>query len=113
MIFAWGIAAARSAAGAVLLAKPELARAHTGAERMLTRLVGVRDLALGLGTAAALTRGDARGWLAVGLASDLSDVAVSLRSTSDVGRTEATLGALLAVPFIAAAVAAEATRRLR
>jgi len=113
MIFTWGIAAARSAAGAALLAKPELARAHTGAERMLTRLVGVRDLALGLGTAAALTRGDGRLWLAAGLASDASDVAVSLRSAPDVGRTEATLGALLAVPFIAAAVAAEVTRRQR
>jgi uncharacterized MnhB-related membrane protein len=113
MMFAWGIAAARSAAGVALLAKPELARAHPGAERMLTRLVGVRDLALGLGTAAALTRGDARIWLAAGLASDVSDAAVSLRSARDVGRTEAALGALLAVPFIAAAIAAEVARRQR
>lgn len=113
MRLAWGIAAARSAAGAALLAKPQLARAHTGAERMLTRLVGVRDLALGLGTAAALTRGEAGTWLAAGLASDVSDVVVSLRSASDVGRMEAALGAALAVPFIAAAIAAEVVRRQR
>lgn len=110
-LLGWGIAAARAGTGAALVARPHLARATTGTERLLARTVGVRDLVLGLGTARALARGQADPWLRAGLLSDLADVAVCVRSRNDVGRATVVLGVALALPFVAAAAAAELARR--
>src|SRR5262249_58273041 len=78
------LAAARVAAGAALLTRPDaLARAlrvdSATARRTtwLARMAGARDLAVGAGTLFALTRGGgARSWLLASAASDAADAAV-------------------------------------
>jgi len=76
---------------------------------LMTRTVGVRDLALGIGTVLS-SRGpsapDARRWVALGLCSDLLDFVVGARSARSVGRRGALIAALAPVPFLALDVAA-------
>lgn len=45
---------------------------------VILRALGFRDIALGAGTTEAALRGDASGWLAVSMLSDLGDVAATL-----------------------------------
>jgi hypothetical protein len=79
------VAAGRVALGAVALAWPSVpARPWVGsaaddvAARVFGRALGARDLALGLGTLAALGRADGAGtWIAAGALSDALDVAAS------------------------------------
>jgi hypothetical protein len=81
------LAAARAALGVTALAFPSVvARPWVGAAgddlagKVLGRALGARDLALGLGTLAALRTGPARGWMAAGALSDAFDVASSAAS---------------------------------
>jgi hypothetical protein len=81
------LSAARAALGVTALAFPSVvARPWVGpagddlAGKVLGRALGARDLALGLGTLAALRSGPARGWLAAGALSDAFDVASSAAS---------------------------------
>jgi hypothetical protein len=77
------LAAGRVAIGAALCAAPQLGAHWVGADgqrpgaRTLTRALGARDAALGLGTLAATDTAELRHWL---LASSLSDV-VDLAAT--------------------------------
>jgi hypothetical protein len=81
-----GFGLARLAFGLGALAAPsKLGATWVGAEtasrppaRVILRALGVRDVALGAGTVAAALSGSARPWLAVGVAADLGDVAVTL-----------------------------------
>lgn len=45
---------------------------------VILRALGFRDIALGAGLAGAAMRGDAKGWLAVTMLSDLGDVAATV-----------------------------------
>jgi hypothetical protein len=83
---ATAVAAGRVALGAVALAWPSVpARPWVGpaaaddiTARVFGRALGARDLALGLGTLAALGRADGAGpWIAAGALSDALDVAAS------------------------------------
>jgi hypothetical protein len=84
---ALSLALGRAAIGAGLLLAP--ARINTpwvGADgarpgaRVLGRAVGARDLAIGLGAAAALRQGaSARPWLLAGLLADLGDLGGTVR----------------------------------
>jgi hypothetical protein len=73
--------------GAALMLVPQLAtplyvrRGDFGAgDRMFARMVGARDLGLGLGVLGALGRGPAlRGWLAAGILADAADIAASVK----------------------------------
>ena len=63
----------------------------TAAEVLLIRTIGIRDLALGLGTVAAARsgdEGDIRRWLAAGLASDSLDAAASVASLPAIGKRD-------------------------
>jgi hypothetical protein len=87
---AMAVAVGRVALGLTALAWPSVpTRSWTGAgdddltARVFGRALGARDLALGLGTLAALrdqaaNPGPARGWVAAGALSDALDMAVSL-----------------------------------
>jgi hypothetical protein len=85
------LSAARVALGVTALAFPSVvARPWVGkaagddlAGTVLGRALGARDLALGLGTLAALRSGHARGWLAAAALSDAFDVASSAASWSE------------------------------
>jgi hypothetical protein len=71
----------------------------------MVRTIGVRDLALGLGTVAAArsSRGGAvRRWIQFGLLSDALDVVTGARSSRLLGRAGAATAALVPVPFVAA-----------
>jgi hypothetical protein len=81
-----------------LAGRPEL----PGAGVLLMRTIGIRDLALGLGTVAAARSGDARDvhrWTAAALASDSLDAATSLASFRAIGKRDAVGAALLALAF--------------
>jgi hypothetical protein len=87
------LSAARVALGVTALAFPSaVARPWVGAAgddlagTVLGRALGARDLALGLGTLAALRGGSARGWLAAGALSDTFDVVSSAASWSELPR---------------------------
>ena len=112
---------ARAGLGIGLLAAPgsvaALAGIDTGtARRMtwLTRMTAVRDLALGVGTLAALRRGDAGRWLAVGVAADLGDLVI-LAGAVRQGRLARVRGAGMAASaaggVLVGAVAAVGMRR--
>jgi hypothetical protein len=80
---------ARIAIGLIAVAAPGLAarvlsgRAETGIEPLLARMLGARDLTLGLGTVIALDRGaPVRGWLEASAFSDAADFVSSLLSRS-------------------------------
>jgi hypothetical protein len=71
----------------------------------MVRTIGVRDLALGLGTvAAACSHGgqDVQRWIRFGLVSDALDVVVGIGSSRLLGRRGAASAALIPVPFVAA-----------
>ena len=81
---------------------------------LMTRTVGVRDLALGLGTVwscRSRSPRESRRWIALGLCSDVLDLTVGLTSTRSVGRRGALITALAPVPFIALDLAALAVLR--
>jgi hypothetical protein len=99
----------RAAVGVGLLAAPAVPmrlsgrEAPTSAAVLLMRTVGIRDLVLGLGTAAAARSGavaDGRRWTAAALASDSLDVAVSAASFRSIGRRDAAGAAVLALTFV-------------
>jgi hypothetical protein len=83
---ALALALGRAAIGAGLLAVPErINTSWVGGDgerpgaRVLGRAVGARDLALGLGAAAALRQGGpARPWLLAGMLADLGDLGSTL-----------------------------------
>ena len=78
-----GLAGGRVAIGVVSLVAPGLLgraimgpEADSGATRLLLRVVGARDLALGLGVLVALNRGaPVRGWLQASAVADALDAA--------------------------------------
>ncbi len=72
--------------------------------RLLLRTVGIRDLAVGAGTAWAAVSGstdDLRRWLSAGLLSDALDVAAGVVSARTTG-TRGLVSALVATPMVAA-----------
>jgi hypothetical protein len=101
----------RGAVGVSLIAAPgmpfRLARRTepTAAEILLMRTIGIRDLALGLGTVVAArsgNEGDIRRWLAAGLASDSLDAAASVASVRAIGKRDSCGAAILALAFVCA-----------
>ena len=71
---------------------------------LLLRTVGIRDLAIGAGTASALASGttsDVKRWVFAGLASDVLDVAAGLASARSTG-ARGVLSALVAAPMVVA-----------
>ena len=71
---------------------------------LLMRTVGIRDLALGLGTVHAARSGstrEVRRWVGAGLVSDALDVAAGLASARTTG-VRGVLSALIASPMVAA-----------
>ena len=101
----------RIAVGVVLGAAPRsFLRATTDGEPpgsllLFTRTVGIRDLALGAGTIAAVQAGrpdDVRRWLAAGLTSDALDLAASLVSARLVGTRGALIATGVTLPVVAA-----------
>jgi hypothetical protein len=74
-----------------------------GADLLLMRTIGIRDLVLGLGTVAAARSDDMtdlRRWTATALASDSLDVAVSLASFRSIGKRDSWSAAILALTFV-------------
>jgi hypothetical protein len=98
----------RMGVGVALIAAPGTAMRlggrpdASGAELLLLRTIGIRDLVLGAGTVVAARSGDAGGvgrWTAAGLASDSLDAFVSLASRRAIGTREALGAAALALTF--------------
>ena len=104
-----GIAAVRLAAGVALGGKPETflrfePQINGTSMPLLLRTVGIRDLAIGLGTVAAarsLSDRDLRRWLAAGLASDVLDVAAGIAGARTTGLRSIS-SSLIAAPMVAA-----------
>jgi hypothetical protein len=74
----------------------------SGADLLLMRTIGIRDLVLGLGAVAAARAGDPRDirrWTAAALASDSLDAAASFGSTRSVGKRDSRAAAALALAF--------------
>jgi hypothetical protein len=99
----------RAAVGVALIAAPgapmrlSSRKEPTGADLLLMRTIGIRDLVLGLGTVAAARSDDVRDvgrWTATALASDSLDVAASLASSRSIGKRESWIAALLALTFV-------------
>ena len=100
----------RAAVGVALIVAPEVplrlpGREHpTAASVLLMRTIGIRDLVLGLGTAAAgrsARDDDIRRWISATAASDVLDAAASLASFRSIGKRDAIGAALLALGFAA------------
>ena len=88
-----------------LVVRPEDGVPAAGNLVFMVRTIGVRDLALGLGTVAAARSsrgGDARRWIRFGLVSDALDVVTSAASSRLLGRGGATAATLIPAPFVAA-----------
>jgi hypothetical protein len=99
----------RAAVGVALIAAPGVPMRlagqgqATGADALLMRTIGIRDLILGLGTVAAARSGgvrDVRRWTAAALGSDSLDVAASLASVRSIGKRDSWTAALLALIFV-------------
>jgi hypothetical protein len=99
----------RTAVGIALMVAPGApmrlsgAQEPTGADLLLMRTIGIRDLVLGLGTvAAARSNGvrDVRRWTATALASDSLDSVVSLASFRSIGKRDSVAAAVLALTFV-------------
>lgn len=115
------VAALRVMLGLVAVGRPTLAaRPWVGASNdtpaavVLARAAGARDIALGAGALAAVSRHDVdgtRGWTAAGAFSDLMDVMITLASWRRLPRTRALVVAAAggAVVVGAAAVVADRT----
>jgi hypothetical protein len=74
-----------------------------GADLLLMRTIGIRDLVLGLGTVVAARSDnmtDLRRWTATALASDSLDVATSLASFRSIGKRDSWSAAILALTFV-------------
>lgn len=74
----------------------------TGADLLLMRTIGIRDLVLGLGTVLASRsndQSDAGRWVKVTLASDALDTVVSLAALRSIGRRDSLAAAALAFGF--------------
>lgn len=74
-----------------------------GADLLLMRTIGIRDLVLGAGTVAAARSSDVRDvrrWTATALASDSLDAAASLASARSVGKRDSWVAAILALTFV-------------
>lgn len=99
----------RAAVGVALIAAPGVPLRlagrdeQTGADLLLMRTIGIRDLVVGLGTVAAARSNDVsdvRRWTAAGLASDSLDAAVSLASSGSIGKRDSWGAAILALTFV-------------
>lgn len=76
----------------------------SGSLILFTRTVGVRDLALGLGTLAAERSGsstDLRRWVRAGLARDSLDFVAGLASATLIGRRGVAIASATVLPVIA------------
>ena len=111
------LALARMGIGAAFLASPRgLVSTWTGERAddgaaLAGRSLGGRDLALGAGLLAALTRaGDARAWLAAGAAADAFDALGSLSALRSTGRARHLL--FLSSASAAAMIGLRLARRL-
>jgi len=110
----------RTAVGIALMAAPGVPMRlagqgePSGADLLLMRTIGIRDLVLGLGTVAAARSddlSDVRRWTATALASDALDAAVSLASIRSIGKRDSWAAALLALTFVGGDL--QARRRCR
>ncbi len=110
----------RAAVGVALIAAPGVPMRLSGREEptaaglLLMRTIGIRDLALGLGTVAAARSdvvGDMRRWTTVAMASDSLDVAASLASIRSIGKRDSWAAAMLALAFVCGDI--QARRRIR
>jgi hypothetical protein len=75
----------------------------TGADLLLMRTIGIRDLVLGVGTVAAARSNDVRDirrWTTTALASDSFDSAASLASFRSIGKRDSLSAAILALTFV-------------
>ena len=99
----------RTAVGIALIAAPGAPmrlsgqREPSGADLLLMRTIGIRDLVLGLGTVAAARSDDVRDvrrWTATALASDSLDSAASLASFRSIGKRDSVIAAILALTFV-------------
>jgi len=75
----------------------------TGASTLLLRTIGIRDLALGIGTVRAARSGNreaARTWVMAGLVSDSLDTVTSLLSIPSIGVAEGLGAAAAALSFV-------------
>lgn len=98
----------RAAVGVVMIAAPQTMdrpAGHPSARGrfiLLMRTIGIRDLALGLGTLAATRSGgdDVRRWLRMGLLSDAIDVVTGTASVKHVGKSGAAIAGGLPIPFV-------------
>jgi len=90
----------------MLVAPERFFKPESGAETLLMKTIGIRDLVLGSGALAAWLRGDGafRTWATAGLVSDSADLALGLRSKPLVGTKSAMIATLAPVPFVGAAV---------
>jgi hypothetical protein len=69
---------------------------------LMMRTIGIRDLAVGVGTAGAVVSGssaDLRRWLFAGLLSDVLDVAAGVASARSIG-VRGVVSALVAAPMV-------------
>jgi hypothetical protein len=103
--------ALRALVGVAMIAAPRLVvRPKDGVPPVgdlvfMVRTIGVRDLALGLGTLAAAsssTAADPARWVRFGMVSDALDVVTGLSSGRLLGRGGAAAAALIPAPFVAA-----------
>ncbi|HXL91783.1 MAG TPA: hypothetical protein VN969_22790 [Streptosporangiaceae bacterium] len=99
----------RTAVGFALIAAPRVPMRLTGwkepagADVLLMRTIGIRDLVLGIGTIAAARSDnmtDARRWTTAALASDSLDTAASLASYRSIGKRDSVGAAVLALAFV-------------
>lgn len=99
----------RAAVGVALIAAPAAPMRLAGrtepdgADVLLMRTIGIRDLVLGLGTVAAARSQEVREvrrWTATALASDSLDAAVSLASFRSIGKRDSWSAAVLALAFV-------------
>jgi hypothetical protein len=102
------VAAGRVGVGAAMLLAPHwfLPRG-SGTETLLMRTIGVRDVVLGSAACGAAITGtgrDLRRMASFGLASDVADIVVGLRSRSVLDTRSALIATFVPVPFVAAGV---------
>jgi hypothetical protein len=114
------VAALRALVGVSImtLAKRALAwrakGAPDGSAVLALRIIGVRDLLIGLGTlSAASDEKQLVRWSAVGCANDIADAVIAGKSASLIGKGTAALTASGSLPFVAAEVWAFSRQRSR
>jgi hypothetical protein len=118
---AFQLAAGRTAAGAVILALPVLSARLLGADSAtakrvswLTRMMAVRDAAIGAGgLAAARGKGSATAWIIAGAVSDTVDAIVLTQAVRQGRAKGLTASAVVPVAAGAAALGALTAFRLR